>query len=336
MKETLFKANLNVNNVDAIAVTTRPGLMASLLIGVRYAKHLARKYSKPLIPVHHMEAHALMARLNNNTELQFPFLCLLASGGHCLLAVVKNTNDFCLLGEAVDGSPGECFDKTARTMGLHNLPEYSSCSGGRAIELEAIKSTNPNRFSFALPMPHYRDCQFSFAGLKSSANQLIRDLQKHSNITSGQLIPYHEDFCAGFLKAVTKHILHRTQRAIQYCERTEVFGDEENALPRTFVFSGGVACNDFIYKAIEQMVGQFDFKCFRPPKRLCTDNGVMIAWNGVERWNHDEMTYRNLEIDSIIPAPKEAFSTNLIKDVKDHEIRCQLVKVPALQAKKIC
>lgn len=281
-----------------------------------------------------MEAHALMARIEHRDHLKFPFLCLLASGGHCLLAIVKNVNEFCLLGEAPDGSPGECFDKTARIMGLHNLPEYSKCSGGRAIELAAYNATNADRFPFSsLPMQHYRDCQFSFSGLKSNADQMIRKLQENSQST--QLMPFHEDFCAAFLKTVTKHILHRTQRAIEYCDRKSIFGDESNPLPRSLVFSGGVACNDFMFKALEQMASQFGYQCFRPPKRLCCDNGVMIAWNGVERWLIDEMIYRNLDIDSIIPAAKEAFSVDLIKDVQDQDIKCKLVKVPALQSKKL-
>lgn len=138
VSESLCRANVAIENVDAIAVTSRPGLLLSLMIGVRYAKHLARKFKKPLIPIHHMEAHALTARMEHLSELSFPFLCLLASGGHCLLAIVKNVNDFSLLGDGPDGSPGECFDKVARQIGLLNQPEYVGCSGGRAIELEGI------------------------------------------------------------------------------------------------------------------------------------------------------------------------------------------------------
>lgn len=330
--DCLSRAKMTVNDVDAIAVASRPGLLMSLVVGLRYAKHLARKYSKPLIPIHHMEAHALMARLEHRSELNFPFLCLLASGGHCLLAMVKSVNDFSLLGEALDGSPGECFDKAARAIGLMNLPEYSESSGGRAIELEAYKATNVNRFAFPSPMSDGRNCQFSFSGLKSAAITIVQDLQKSSQIEPGQLIPYHEDFCAGFLRATTKHIMRKTQRAIQYCERKGFFGFGANAKSRSLVFSGGVACNDFIFRAMSEMASEFGYKTFRPSKRLCTDNGVMIAWNGIERWIDNEQLYRELDIDSVTALDREPFKTNLIDDVERKNIQCSWLKVPSMQS----
>lgn len=324
--ESLSKANLTVNDVDAIAITTRPGIRMSLEIGVRFAKHLARKYKKSLIPIHHMEAHALMSRLEHRPKLNFPFLCLLASGGHCLLAYVKNVNDFSLLGDGPDGSPGECFDKVARVIGLMNLPEYRKICGGRAIELEAYKSMNANRFSFPSPMSADRNCQFSFAGLKSLP--MGPNLQNHS----GQMIPCHEDYCAGFLKACTKHMMRKTQRAIQYCERRGFFGYGVDTKPRSLVFSGGVACNDFIYRALSEMASEFGYTTFRPSKRLCTDNGVMIAWNGIERWLDNDQQYRTLDIDSVVPCDREPFQTNLIEDVQRKNIKCSWVKVPSMQS----
>lgn len=333
--KSLSMANLSVNEIDAIAVASRPGLLMSLIVGVRYAKHLARKYKKPLIPIHHMEAHALMARLEHQSELNFPFLCLLASGGHCLLAMVKSVDDFSLLGESEDGSPGECFDKVARVIGLTNLPEYSESSGGRAIESEAYKATNADRFTFPTPMVDGRNCQFSFSGLKSMAMTTVQDLQKNAQISPGQLIPHHEDFCAGFLKASTKHILRKTQRAIQYCERKGFFGFGTNTKPRSLVFSGGVACNDFIFRALSEMATEFGYNTFRPSKRLCTDNGVMIAWNGVERWMANDQPYRELDIDCVIPSDRQPFKTNLIEDVERKNIQCSWLKVPSMQSNRL-
>lgn len=333
--ESLSKANLTIHDVDGIAVTTRPGLLMSLQIGVRYAKHLCRKYKKPMIPIHHMEAHALTARMENRTDLQFPFLCLLASGGHCLLALVKNVNEFSLLGDAPDGSPGECFDKTARMIGLMNMPEYINCSGGRAIELEAYRATNADRFSFPSPMSMDRDCQFSFAGLKSSAKYIFGNLQKSNQFEAGQIMPYREDFCASFLKATTRHMMRKTQRAIQYCERKGFFGFGVNAMPRSFVFSGGVACNDFIFKALSEMALELGYKSFRPSKRLCTDNGVMIAWNGVERWLDNDQQYRQLDIDSVHPLDNEPFSKNLIDDVRTKNIPCTWIKTALMQSNRL-
>lgn len=334
VQETLSMANLSVDNLDAIAVTSRPGILMSLVIGVRYAKHLARKYKKPLIPVHHMEAHALMARLEYPNDLEFPFLCLLASGGHCILAFVRNVMDFCLLGEAIDGSPGECFDKVARMMGLLNLPQYSGKSGGYAIELEASKATNPTHFAFSPPLSDSRCCQFSFSGLKSMA---MKHISEHKNVPSidgcsgDQLMPYHADLCAGILKAISTHMLRKTQRAIQYCERNGFFGIGSTARPRSLVFSGGVACNDFIFRALSEMASQFGYQSYRPSKRLCTDNGIMIAWNGIERFDNEQI-YRTLDIDTVQPVIREPFKTNLIDDIQRKNIQCSWIKVPSIQS----
>lgn len=324
-------ANLSVDNVDAIAVTSRPGLLLSLVIGIRYAKHLARKYKKPLIPVHHMEAHALMARMEYPYDLKFPFLCLLASGGHCILTFVRNVTDFCIIGETTDGSPGECFDKIARTMGLLNLSQYSGKSGGHAIESEASKATNPNRFEFSSPLSDSRCCQFSFSGLKSAAIEKIAE-QNVSSIAGDQLMPYHADLCAGILKAISTHMMRKTQRAIQYCERKGFFGIGSAALPRSLVFSGGVACNDFIFRALNEMASQFGYRTFRPSKRRCTDNGIMIAWNGVERWIDNEQIYRTLDINTVHPVAREPFKTNLIDDIQRKNIQCSWIKVPSIQS----
>lgn len=337
VREALSMANLSVVNLDAIAVTSRPGILLSLVIGIRYAKHLARKHRKPLIPVHHMEAHALMARLEYPNELKFPFLCLLASGGHCMLAFVRNVTDFCLLGEAIDGSPGECFDKIARMMGLLNLPEYSGKSGGYAIELEASKATNPNRFTFPSPLSNSRCCKFSFSGLKTAAMKIISEQKNVSSIDSGgagsdQLMPHHADLCAGILKAISTHLLRKTQRAIQYCERSGFFDIGSSARPRSLVFSGGVACNDFIYRALSEMASQFDYRTYRPSKRRCTDNGLMIAWNGIERWQDNEEIYRTLNIDTVHPVMREPFKTNLIDDIQRKNIQCSWIKVPSIQS----
>lgn len=167
------------------------GIHRSLLIGLRYAKHLARKYSKPLIPIHHMEAHALTVRLEN-PEINFPFLCLLASGGHCQLALVKCVNEFHLLGESLDSAPGSCFDRVARALRLHVLPDYRDFNGGQAIEAAAYKAKNANRFGFNLPLVYQRNCQFSFDGLRGGAIYTIDGLRHRLKIPPCEMIPYYE------------------------------------------------------------------------------------------------------------------------------------------------
>lgn len=278
------------------------------------------------------EAHALTARMEN-PDLKFPFLCLLASGGHCQLALVKSVADFVLLGTSIGTSPGVCFDRIARTLNLQAVPEYRHMNGGQAIEMAAYKSINPNRFPLTVPLKHQRNCQFCFCGLRTQGIQMIDEMRNRLNIPRDEMIPYYEDFCASVLKVVTKHLLERTQRAIQYCDRLGSFGVGSNKLDKAFVFSGGVGCNDFIYRAMGEMVSQFGFKSYRCSKRLCTDNGVMIAWNGLERWHRNEEFYRNLDIDSVLP---DCFATLGDTDhtefVEKKHLKCDFVKVPAMEA----
>lgn len=274
-----------------------------------------------------MEAHALAVRLND--DVQYPFLSLLASGGHCLLTLVKNINEFYTLGETIDDAPGECFDKTARLIQLQNLPEYKNFNGGKAIELAATKSQNSTKFPFPLPLQREKNCQFSFSGFKSQAFRYKCKIEQEVELGPDEVIPDYEDFCAGYLKGITKHILHRSQRAIQYCEKMNLLGQNTK---KSFVFSGGVACNDFIFTALQQMCSEFGYDCCRPTKKHCTDNGVMIAWNGVERWNFDKNKYLNLDIDEIMPQPKCSLEHNLVKDVELANIGCDWAKVPIMRS----
>lgn len=281
-----------------------------------------------------MESHALTARLENHENLKFPFLCLLASGGHCQLTIVKNVTEFLLLGEVLDKTPGSCLDRVARALRIQSLPEFRTFSGGKAIEMAAYKSTNPNRFEglFRQPIFDERHCNFSFSGFMNQAQCGIGDLEKNIDKTHNGLIPYYEDFCASFLKGITKHILNRTQRAIHFCERSGVFGYGNNKLPKNFVFSGGVACNDFIYKALTDFVGQHGFKAYRSSKRLCSDNGVMIAWNGVERWLHCADEYKNLDIDSVFPTRNGKLGIDYSKEVLKKDLKSEKIKIPCMEA----
>ncbi|CAB3243062.1 unnamed protein product [Arctia plantaginis] len=268
--ETLHKASKTVKDVDAIAVTTKPGLLGSLQVGVKYAKHLAKLNNKPLIPIHHMEAHALIARMHQ--KLTFPFLVLLISGGHCLLTLVKDVEDFYLLGKGLDNAPGEVFDKVARRMKLKNMSEYSKICGGRAVELAALQATNPEVFEFPLPLLKYRDCNFSFSGLKDS---LVR-------------------------KLIKKEMEHQ----IAGC---------------------GVACNDFIFKSIELLAENTKYKAFRPPPRLCTDNGVMIAWNGLEKLQNHYAPKTDISLKEIDPTAP--LGKCLIDEVKKAHIKIKRIRL---------
>ncbi|XP_053663862.1 probable tRNA N6-adenosine threonylcarbamoyltransferase, mitochondrial [Anopheles marshallii] len=330
VNKTFQLANISPKDIDAVAVTNRPGLPLSLIVGTRYAKHIARTYDKPLIPIHHMQAHALMARMTSS--IPYPFLCLLVSGGHSLLVLVESTTTFRLLGETLDDAPGEALDKIARRLKLRNISKYAQMSGGQAIEVAAQTASNTSAYEFPLPLSKYRDCQFSFAGLKNTATRHILERESTLNLAPDALLPDYEAFCACFLKGVTRHMLHRTQRAIEYCERRNLFPPDRNQ--RSLVISGGVACNDVIFNALSSMAAQFGFSTYRPPKKLCTDNGTMIAWNGVEKLLAKDTSEMTKNYETVDISGKCPIGESLIYDVKEANIACKWAKVNVFPRKE--
>lgn len=327
VSESLRKANARFEELDAIAVTSRPGLKVSLTVGLRYAKHLSRKYQKPLIPIHHMEAHALAARIDN--DVQFPFLCLLVSGGHSLLAVVEDVDQFLLIGDTIDDAPGEAFDKIARRLKLRNIPNYENINGGQAIEEAARLCNKPtDKYLFPFMMSRYRDCQFSFAGMKNIAKRHIMLQEKILQLEADEVIPDFPDFCANFLGASTRHICNRTQRAIEFCEKKGLMNGVDK---KSLVVAGGVACNDFIFNALAELCAKLNYQAVRPSKKLCTDNGIMIAWNGVERFNQNKGICSPEAIDNIEPLASCQLGKSLIDQVKEENIKCEWVKISSLK-----
>ncbi|XP_053602691.1 tRNA N6-adenosine threonylcarbamoyltransferase, mitochondrial-like [Plodia interpunctella] len=321
VSEALDSSKLTIDDVDAIAITTRPGLFMSLQVGVKYAKYLARKHSKPLIPIHHMEAHALAVRISQ--DIPFPFLVLLISGGHCLLAVVKDVEDYYLLGESIDNSPGEMLDKAARRMKLKNIPAYSQIAGGKSIELAASECKDPSLFKFPLPLAKYRDCNFSFSGLKDSLERKLIKKEFDHGIEGDGIIPEVNDLCAAFQLAIAEHISHRTERAVLFCERNNLLAGNKN-----IVVSGGVACNDFIFKSVGVIANKLGYKVYRPLPRLCTDNGVMIAWNGIEKLRIQCGLTPDIAISAI--EPKSPLGKSLINEVKEANIPVRVTRLKKL------
>ncbi|KAG6448597.1 hypothetical protein O3G_MSEX005571 [Manduca sexta] len=319
VSKTLQQACLSMEDISAVAVTLKPGLPLSLAVGMKYAKHLARQYDKPIIPIHHMEAHALVARMEH--DIVFPFLVLLISGGHCLLAIVKDVNNIQLLGESRDSAPGEVFDKVARRLKLKNIPEYSKLCGGEAIERAAMKSTDHSMFKLPLPLTDHKDCNFSFNGLKTSVLYHIHKKEKEHNIVADKLIPEVNELCASMLNAITKHLIHRTQRAMEFCQRNKLIPDNN----KQFIVSGGVACNNYIYNCLKTLCEETEYSIFRPNPKLCTDNGLMIAWNGLEKWKKGlDITkdYKSLDIEACSP-----LGTTLIEEVAKAKIPIKLMKI---------
>ncbi|XP_015114752.1 probable tRNA N6-adenosine threonylcarbamoyltransferase, mitochondrial [Diachasma alloeum] len=320
-ERALREANLRVRDVDAIAVTVMPGLALSLMIGRSFGQYLSKIGNKPLIPIHHMEAHALTARMSEKVD--FPFLVLLISGGHCMLALVKDVADFYLLGTSVDDAPGEALDKTARRLKMRNLPEYADKNGGAAIELAASKATDPFQFEFPAPMTHYRDCSFSFSGLKNSADRMILKMERGHDVLGDGVIPDLENFCAAFQLCVAKHIGHRTKRAMMFLDRRELLPQDK----KTLVVSGGVACNNFIARSLQTICSEMGYRFVRPPPKFCMDNGIMIAWNGIERWNADVGVLRDpIEIEKLEFQSRAPLGIDWTDVVRGDDIPCRTIR----------
>ncbi|XP_076233879.1 threonyl-carbamoyl synthesis 4 isoform X2 [Calliopsis andreniformis] len=316
-EDALRSANLKLKDIDAIAVTVKPGLPMSLEVGARFGKSLAQIGKKPFIPIHHMEAHALTARLNEKVD--FPYLVLLISGGHCLLAIVKNVDQFYLLGTTIDKAPGDLFDKVARRLKLRNIPEFKTLNGGQAVENAACKASDIDKFFFDCVMRKYRNCNFSFSGIQSTCDNYIKREESRHNIVADMIIPDVYNLCAAVQLAVAKHICERTQRAMEFIDEMSLIPKDK----RTLVVSGGVACNNFLAKALNIVCTELEYKFVRTPPKLCTDNGIMIAWNGIERWTADIDVIRNQdEIDKVCVQNKAPLGIDWTQTVEDANLKC--------------
>ena len=255
--EALAAAGIKLSEVDAVAATAGPGLIGGVMVGLTTAKALALASGKPLIAVNHLEAHALTARLTDGVE--FPFLLLLISGGHCQLLGVEGVGRFRLYGTTIDDAVGEAFDKTAKLL---DLPY----PGGPRIEALA-REGNPKRYALPRPMRGREGADFSFSGLKTAVRQLVQT----ERVTVA-------DVAASFQAAVIDILVERTAAAMEYFRRD--FPDAHGA---ALVVAGGVASNGAIRQALTTLAAREGFQKKIPPPGLCTDNAAMIAWAGVEK-----------------------------------------------------
>jgi N6-L-threonylcarbamoyladenine synthase len=253
------RARMKLADVDAIAASAGPGLIGGVLIGLTTAKALALTLRKPLIAVNHLEAHALTARLTDN--LAFPYLLLLVSGGHTQLLAVRGLGDYVRLGTTIDDAVGEAFDKVAKMLGL-------PYPGGPHVEEQALKG-DPERFALPRPMTGRPGADLSLSGLKTA----VRLEAERAAPLSPQDVA---DLCASFQAAIVDVLVERTRAALK------LFRAEFGA-PTGLVVAGGVAANGAIRRALARLAGETGVRIVTPPTSLCTDNGAMIAWAGVER-----------------------------------------------------
>lgn len=262
--EATDDAGIALNDLDGIAVTAGPGLVGGLLVGVMHAKALAWALEKPLYAVNHLEGHALTARLTNQTP--FPFLLLLVSGGHSQILLVKDVGEYERWGTTIDDALGEAFDKTAKLLGL----DYP---GGPEVQKWAAKG-DAKRFDLPRPLPRSKDgahtLNFSFSGLKTA----MRQRAEAAAPISDQDIA---DLCAGFQSAVTGCLRDRIERALVRFKT--LYPD----IAPQLVAAGGVAANSAIRAMLNEIMATHEGVFIAPPLNLCTDNGAMIAWAGLER-----------------------------------------------------
>ncbi|XP_057707478.1 tRNA N6-adenosine threonylcarbamoyltransferase, mitochondrial [Corythoichthys intestinalis] len=276
VQEALDHSGVDPGQLSAVATTVKPGLALSLGVGLKFSLDFVRRHHTPFIPIHHMEAHALTVRLLQ--PVSFPFLVLLVSGGHSLLAVARGVDDFLLLGRTLDEAPGDTLDKVARRLSLIKHPRCSTLSGGQAIELLA-KDGDRSRFPFKTPMGQTYDCCFSFAGLRNQVTMTIEKMEAAEGIDRGALLSCVNDIAAATQHTVACHLAKRMHRAILFCKANGLLP----SLAPTLIVSGGVASNEYIRRALGVITDATGLHLVCPPAKFCTDNGVMIAWNGVER-----------------------------------------------------
>jgi N6-L-threonylcarbamoyladenine synthase len=257
--QALDESGVALADVDAVAATAGPGLIGGVMVGLVSAKGLALAVGKPLIAVNHLEAHALSARLS--AGLDFPFLLLLISGGHCQLMAAEAVGRYRLYGATIDDAVGEAFDKTAKLLGL-------GYPGGPAVERWAAKG-DPARFELPRPLLGRPGLDFSFSGLKTAVRHLVDRLPQLDDADRA-------DIAAAFQARIAESLADRTRRALIHCR-------DAGLAPSALVVAGGVAANGALRATLKSVADGAGLPLVAPPPRLCTDNAAMIAWAGIER-----------------------------------------------------
>ncbi len=247
INECLVKANMKIDDVDAIACTYAPGLLGSLLVGVEAAKVLSYVFNKPLIGVNHMMGHICANNIGN--DLPYPLLALIVSGGHTDLISMNSEDNFNYLGQTLDDAIGEAYDKVARIL---DLPY----PGGPNVEKYASMGNNTYKMPTILNDDSYN---FSFSGIKSHVNNLVHNEKQRGN----EVNKY--DIACSFQTTVTNLLVSKVKKAL-------IDGNF-----KTFIMSGGVASNNYIRTALREMCDSINVKMYVPDKIYCTDNATMIG-----------------------------------------------------------
>ena len=257
-KKAIDDSGIKMEEIDAIASTAGPGLIVCLSIGLSFGKAMASSLNKPFIAVNHLEGHALSPKLNS--ELNYPYLLLLISGGHTQFLNVQGLGSYKRLGTTIDDAVGEAFDKTAKLIGI-DFP------GGPQIEIYAKKG-DPKKYDLPKPIFHRGGCNLSFAGLKTAvlkiSKQIKTDQEKY-------------DLAASFQRTIEEILYKKSKIAFTDFKKMNVTNRNK------FVVAGGVAANKRIREVLTNLCEEEDFEAIFPPINLCGDNAAMIAMVGLEK-----------------------------------------------------
>jgi len=269
IKGALDDSGLNFKEITAVAATSGPGLIGGVMIGMVAGKAIAAAHDIPFLGINHLEGHALTPRLTD-PEITFPYLLLLISGGHTQILVVEGPGQYKRWGTTLDDAAGECFDKSAKIMGL-------PYPGGPEVQKIALECLDPKaakvRFPLPKPLKGREGCDFSFSGLKTAMRNHVEHLPE-GDLKREDI----RDLAYTFQSTMAEVLKDRCNNAI------ERFKDTYKMKEPTLVVSGGVAANSAIRAALEGLCVKKDMRFYAPPLSLCQDNAAMIAWAGVERY----------------------------------------------------
>jgi len=275
VQAALTEAGLQAADLDAVAVTSGPGLMGSLLVGTSFAKGLALSLNKPLLAVNHMHAH-ILAHFIDEPRPSFPFLCLTVSGGHTQLVLMRDYFDFEILGQTIDDAAGEAFDKAAKMLGL-------PYPGGPLVDKYAALG-NPQAFKF--PMPNMPGFDFSFSGLKTG---ILYFLQRQQQQQPDFIVEQRNDLCASIQYTIIRILLNKLTPAM-----------ESHGLTRLAI-AGGVSANSGLRTALGELATERGWELFVPAFQYCTDNAGMIAMAAHLQFERGLFTGQDLVPDPRLP-----------------------------------
>ncbi|AFC70518.1 tRNA (adenosine(37)-N6)-threonylcarbamoyltransferase complex transferase subunit TsaD [Rickettsia australis] len=313
LTNVLKESNTKLTEISAIAATSGPGLIGGVIVGSMFARSLSSALKKPFIAINHLEGHALTARLTDN--IPYPYLLLLASGGHCQFVAVLELGKYKILGSTIDDAVGEAFDKVAKMLNL-------VFPGGPEIEQRA-KLGDPHKYKFPKPIINSGNCNMSFSGLKTAVRTLIMNLQEinykechhlerfrqdefkeefaqrtkvhaHRRKPQNSLVSSFlnddviNDIAASFQFTIGEILSSKIQDAIRAYKQITNNCDKKN-----IVIAGGVAANKYLQEILSNCAKTYGYQLIYPPIRLCTDNAAMIAYTGLERYNNKLFTPLN-------------------------------------------